>query len=258
MSDPISAHAARIRDQFSRQAVAFAALPAHSNAESLDLLASSAGLGPDDDLLDVACGPGLVACAFSPRVRTVRGLDLVESMLQRARARARSSGLTNVAFDLGDCTRLPYPDASFSRVVTRYSFHHLLDLALTLREMARVCRPGGTITVCDAAPARDKQVAYNRMEKLRDPSHAAALCPEQLQALFEGQGLRVQGQQQYRLEVALADSLAASFPEPGDAEKLRELFEKDLGVDELGVGVTRRGEALWFSFPILILSARAR
>jgi len=116
----------------------------------------------------------------------------------------------------------------------------------------------GAITVCDAAPARDKQVAYNRMERLRDPSHAAALCPEQLQALFEGQGLRVQGQQQYRLEVALADSLAASFPEPGDAEKLRELFEKDLGVDELGVGVTRRGEALWFSFPILILSARAR
>ena len=53
------------------------------------------------------------------------------------------------------------------------------------------------------------------MERLRDPSHAAALCPEQLQALFEGQGLRVQGQQQYRLEVALADSLAASFPSPG-------------------------------------------
>ena len=73
----------------------------------------------------------------------------------------------------------------------------------------------GAITVCDAAPARDKQVAYNRMERLRDPSHAAALCPEQLQALFEGQGLRVQGQQQYRLEVALADSLAASFPSPG-------------------------------------------
>jgi SAM-dependent methyltransferase len=256
MSDSKAAHAARIQDQFSRQAVPFAALPAHSSAEGFELLARSAQLGCDDELLDVACGPGLVACELAPRVKSVRGLDVVETMVEQARARAARLGLGNVTFDSGDCTQLPYADDSFSRVVTRYSFHHLLEPALTLREMARVCRPGGTITVCDAAPAREKRDAYNRMEKVRDPSHAAALCPEQLEDLFSAQGLQVESRAQYRLEVALEDSLAASFPAPGGAEKLREMFEKDLGVDEMGVGVSRRGEALWFSFPIMVLSAR--
>jgi len=256
MSNSKAAHEARIQDQFSRQARPFAAAEIHSSAQGFELFARSAELGPSDELLDVACGPGLVACEFSPRVKSVRGLDVVETMLEQARARAARLGLTNVTFDLGDCTRLPYPDASFSRVVTRYSFHHLLEPALTLREMVRVCRPGGTVTVCDAAPARDKRDAYNRMEKLRDPSHAAALCPEQLEALFTEQGLQVYNREQYRLEVALEDSLAASFPEPGAAEKLREMFEKDVGVDEMGVGATRRGQTLWFTFPIAILSAR--
>jgi SAM-dependent methyltransferase len=256
MSDSTAAHAARIQDQFSRQAMPFAAAPIHSSAEGFELLARSADLDANDDLLDVACGPGLVACEFAPRVKSVRGLDVVEDMLHQARARAARLGLTNVTFDSGDCTKLPYADASFSRVVTRYSFHHLLEPALTLREMVRVCRPGGTITVCDAAPAAEKRDAYNRMEKLRDPSHAAALCPEQLEALFAEQGLQIENRAQYRLEVALEDSLAASFPEPGGAEKLRAMFEQDVGVDELGVGAARRGQALWFSFPILVLSAR--
>src|SRR4051812_47869089 len=183
MSNPEAAHAARIQDQFSRQAQPFATAAIHSSAEGFELMARAAELGADDDLLDVACGPGLVACEFAPRVRSARGLDVVETMLEQARARAARLKLTNTTFDLGDCTKLPYADDSFSRVVTRYSFHHLLAPELTLREMARVCRPGGTITVCDAAPPREKRDAYNRMEKLRDPSHVAALCPEQLEAL---------------------------------------------------------------------------
>ena len=256
MSNLPGAHAARIQEQFSRQAEPFAAAPIHSSAQGFELLARCAELGASDDLLDVACGPGLVACEFAPRVKSARGLDVVPAMLERARARAAHLALTNVAFDSGECTQLPYPDASVSRVLTRYSFHHLLEPALTLREMVRVCRPGGIVTVCDAAPARDKRDAYNRMERLRDPSHAAALCPEQLEALFADQGLHVQQREQYRLEVALEDSLAASFPAPGGADKLREMFEKDLGVDEIVVGAHRRGQALWFSFPILILGAR--
>jgi SAM-dependent methyltransferase len=256
MSSSKAAHAARIQDQFSRQAQPFAAAAIHSSAEGFALLARAAELGASDELLDVACGPGLVACEFAPRVKSVRGLDVVESMLEQARARAARLGLTNAHFDLGDSTSLPYPDASFSRVLTRYSFHHLQEPAFTLREMARVCRPGGTITVCDAAPALEKRDAYNRMEKVRDPSHAAALCPEELARLFAEQGLQIYHRQQYRLEVALEDSLAGSFPEPGGADKLREMFEKDVGVDALGVGATFRGQALWFSFPIVILSAR--
>src|SRR6478735_4011573 len=98
MSDSKAAHAARIQDQFSLQALPFAALPAHSSAEGFELLARSAELGPDDELLDVACGPGLVACELAPRVKSVRGLDVVEAMVEQARARATRLGLGNETF----------------------------------------------------------------------------------------------------------------------------------------------------------------
>jgi len=254
-SSPLT-HAARIQDQFSRQAVPFAELPAHSNEEGLALLARTAVLGPDDDLLDVACGPGLVACAFAPLVRSVRGLDVVEAMLSQAKRRASQLGISNAAWDLGSASELPYADASFSKVLTRYSFHHLLDPYSTLAEMRRVCRPGGSITVCDVAPARDKLAQYDALETIRDPSHTHALCPEQHEELFARAGLSIRARAQYRLEMAVEDVVSASFPEPGGAEKVAELFRKDVGVDALGVGVEERQGRLWFAFPILILSAR--
>jgi ubiquinone/menaquinone biosynthesis C-methylase UbiE len=58
-----------ILDQFTKQAVPFAEMPAHSNEESIRLLIDMAQTGPEDDVLDVACGPTLVAC---PEARVER------------------------------------------------------------------------------------------------------------------------------------------------------------------------------------------
>lgn len=228
----------------------------HSSEEGLRLLARAAELGPNDAVLDVACGPGLVACALAPLVKTMRGLDVVDAMLEQATSRAAKAGLGNVAFEKGDATRLPFPDESFDRVITRYSLHHLLEPEITLREMARVCRKGGTITVCDVAPAREKLAYYNELEKIRDPSHTSALCPEELAALFTRARLTPHAREQYRLETQVEEIVNASFPDPGGAEKLRKMFSADVGVDALGVGVENRNGALMFAFPILILSAR--
>jgi ubiquinone/menaquinone biosynthesis C-methylase UbiE len=95
-----------------------------------------------DTVLDVCCGPGIVVCAFAPHVRQATGLDFTPVMLDRARALAAEHGLRNVALDQGDAYALPYPDGSFTIVVTRYSLHHLDDPAAALREMVRVCAPG--------------------------------------------------------------------------------------------------------------------
>lgn len=53
-----------ILDQFTQQTIPFAELPAHSNDEAIRLLIDMAGIGPEDTVLDVACGPGLVACSL--------------------------------------------------------------------------------------------------------------------------------------------------------------------------------------------------
>ena len=68
----------------------------------------------------MACGPGLVACEVARVARHVTGVDLTRAMIEQAEARQSSLGLTNLTWAVGDAQPLAFPDASFSRVITRY------------------------------------------------------------------------------------------------------------------------------------------
>jgi ubiquinone/menaquinone biosynthesis C-methylase UbiE len=243
-----------ILDQFTRQAVPFAQMPAHSNDEANRLLIDMTQVGPEDDVLDVACGPGLVACPLAEVARHVTGLDLTPAMIEQAQVKQRSKGLTNLTWLVGDAVPLPFHDAAFSVVVTRYSFHHFLDPKAVLVQMVRVCRPGGQVAVIDVFTSSPEQAeAYNRVEKLRDPSHVRALSLEELMGLCHDAGLRDVKTAFFKLEVPLEELLARSFPNPGDADRIRQTFAEDIGVDRLGVGAHRRDGAIHFSFPIVVV-----
>jgi ubiquinone/menaquinone biosynthesis C-methylase UbiE len=248
-----------ILDQFTRQAVPFSEMPAHSNDEANRLLIDLVRIGPEDDVLDVACGPGLVACPLAEVARHVTGLDLTPAMIEQAQARQRSKGLTNLTWIVGDAVPLPFPDATFSVVITRYSFHHFLDPKTVLAEMVRVCRPAGRVAVIDVFTRSPEQAeAYNRVEKLRDPSHVRALSLEELTGLCDDADLRDLRTAFFRLELKLEDVLARSFPNPGDADRIRLTLEEDIGVDRLGVGAHRRDGAIHFAFPIVVIAARRK
>jgi ubiquinone/menaquinone biosynthesis C-methylase UbiE len=254
MSDRAEQQRRLIRDQFTRQAVPFAEMPAHSHDEANHLLINMAAIGAEDTVLDVACGPGLVACTLAEVARHVTGLDLTPAMIEQAQARQRAKGLTNLAWLVGDAVPLPFPDASFSVVLTRYSFHHFLDPEAVLAEMVRVCRPGGRVAVIDVFTSSLEQAeAYNRVEKLRDPSHVRALSLDELTELCRDAGLWNVRTAFYKLGVSLEEVLARSFPNPGDADRIRQIFADDIGVDRLGVGAHRRDSMIHFAFPIVVL-----
>lgn len=156
----MTSHRDVILDQFTRQATPFATAPGIKDEAALALVVEFSGVGPTDTVLDVACGPGILVCAFARVARHVTGIDITPAMLDRARALQRDHGLTNVTWQQGDVSPLPYPDASFTVVVSRYAFHHFLDPRAALAEMARVCAPGGTVVVVDAAPAPEKVAAF--------------------------------------------------------------------------------------------------
>ena len=90
MSDRHEEQRRLILDQFTRQAVPFAEMPAHSNEESVRLLIDMAEIGPEDTVLDVACGPGLVACPLAEVARHVTGIDRTPAMIEQAQAKQRS------------------------------------------------------------------------------------------------------------------------------------------------------------------------
>jgi SAM-dependent methyltransferase len=102
-------------------------------------------------VLDVGCGSGsmsrLIARSF-PDVE-VTGIDIREQYLDYARARARAEGITNLTFERADVFALPFPDASFDLVWSKYLLQWLREPKAALAEFKRVARSGGHVVSCD-------------------------------------------------------------------------------------------------------------
>ena len=250
-----SEHQDAILDQFTRQAVPFSTAPGIKDEHALRLVVEFSGAGANDTVLDVACGGGLVVCAFAPAVRHATGIDLTPAMLERARALAAARGLTNVAWRLGDVLPLPYPDRAFSIVTCRFAFHHFLEPGAVLREMARVCAPGGRVVVVDSAPAPDKAAEFNRLEKLRDPSHVRAMPLAELKDLYGQAALPAPRVTSYRLESELESLLARSFPRPEDVPEIRRIFAQAVDVDRPDIHARRDGALIRYGYPVAVLAA---
>src|SRR5271167_4515798 len=243
-------HRDLILDQFTRQATVFSTAPAITDEDALRMIVEAARPAPDDRLLDVACGPGLVVCAFAPNVQEATGIDVTPAMLERARKLAADKVFVNVAWRQGDVYSLPYEDASFTIVTTRFSFHHFLDPAAVLREMVRVCAAGGRIVVADDYASEDpaKAAAFNRLEKLRDPSHSRCLTLTELRGLFVAAGLGEPDATFYELRGDVPGLLARSFPNPGDDLKIIEMFKASAADDRLGVPVRLDEDKIYYAY----------
>jgi hypothetical protein len=79
------------------------------------------------------------------------------------------------------------------------------------------------------------------------------LALEELTALLTQAGLRDVRTQLYKHEVELEQVLQRSFPNPGDADTIRQMFAEDLGVDRLGVGAHQREGTIHYAYPIAVV-----
>ena len=252
----MGSHNSRILDQFTRQAAPFAAAAAIRNQEALDRIVQWCGAGTDDTVLDVACGPGLLACAFAKVAKHATGIDMTPAMLEQARKTQQEQGLKNVTWQQGDVYSLPFPPEQFSIVSSRFVFHHLQDPLAALKEMKRVCKPGGKIVVADMSPSPEKADALNAAELLRDPSHVRSMPTDELRGLFEQAGLGIPQLLSYRMEGEFEDLMSRSFPNEGDAERLRTIYVDSIDNDTLDLNTRRADAKIFYSLPVAVLMAR--
>jgi SAM-dependent methyltransferase len=114
-----------------------------------------ADIHPHHRVLDLGCGTGTMAILVRQRrpESTVVGVDGDPKVLKVARAKAAKASLS-IQFDESLAERLPYPDASFDRVLSSLVLHHLTrDEKLgALREVHRVLKPGGCFHLADFGP----------------------------------------------------------------------------------------------------------
>lgn len=99
------------------------------------------GVGPGTRLLDVGCGAGAALVVARAIGAEVAGLDASTALVRIARDR-----LPGARVEVGEMEALPFGDGAFDRVVSFNSFQFAADLAQALREAARTCRHGGTVT----------------------------------------------------------------------------------------------------------------
>ncbi|HEY8475458.1 MAG TPA: methyltransferase domain-containing protein [Chloroflexota bacterium] len=230
-------HKRVVREAFTKQAPAYAAAPVIADPERVARLVKAVGPHPEARVLEVATGPGHVALGFAAVCREVVGLDLTPAQLAIAERLRQERGVDNVRFQIGDAEQLPFDDQHFDVVVCRLAFHHFQNPLRVLREMARVCRLGGTIAVEDLVVSEhaERGAFQNRFERLRDPSHVRAYPLSGLLALFKSAGLEVEHVYTDALLQELERWLATSQTPPDRAALVRAMLERDAAEDLSGV-----------------------
>jgi phosphatidylethanolamine/phosphatidyl-N-methylethanolamine N-methyltransferase len=101
-------------------------------------------LFPQAELLEVGVGTGL-SFPLLPKNISITAIDLSQKMLDKAEQRAASLGMNNVELIKMDATRLDFPDHTFDRVLAAYFVSTVPDPVAVVKEMKRVCRPGGSL-----------------------------------------------------------------------------------------------------------------
>jgi ubiquinone/menaquinone biosynthesis C-methylase UbiE len=233
----ISNHNEKIVDQHTQQAPGYAQLTQSMSGDKRAERHEVIGARPDDELLDIACGPGSLTLALAPHVARAIGFDITPAMLEQARAAQVKAGLQNTEWAQGDAATLPFADDSFSLFTCSAAFHHFENPAEILAEMARVCRPGGRIVVSDVTPDAEKTTAYDRLEKMRDPSHRHAHSVAELEELGHSIELgKPLTHTSLTGPMPFESILATSFPDVHTREELLLLMREDAigGEDRLG------------------------
>jgi SAM-dependent methyltransferase len=109
-------------------------------------------LRPGLSVLEIGCGPGTITADLAERVApgTVLAIDQVADVLDVAHAEVQRRNLSNVSFAIADVHKLDLPDGTFEVVHAHQVLQHVADPVGALREMRRVCRPGGVVAARDA------------------------------------------------------------------------------------------------------------
>jgi SAM-dependent methyltransferase len=151
-----------------------------------------AGVEPGQVVLDIGSGAGIDCLIAAERVGPtgrVIGLDMTPEMIERATQNARDAGVGHVEFRLGDAERMPVEDGAVDWVISNCVINLSPDKPAVFREIARVLRPGGRISISDI-------VAANLPEALRQSRDAwtgclaGAISEEEYRAGLAAAGLR--------------------------------------------------------------------
>ncbi len=164
----------------------------HSDQLHLDKLMEFLEIEDDERYLDLGTGNGYLAFEMARRYRNVivTGLDIAEKSINLNNQIVEENSFPNVMFNSYDGTRLPYSDAKFRGIISRYAFHHFPDPELSIREIRRILKKGGFFIFSDPMTyPEDKYGFIDRYQELKDDGHWHFYYEDEVVELFRRFGL---------------------------------------------------------------------
>lgn len=196
-------HVHSIKRSFGPQAHAYLTSTVHAQGEDLAWLAGSVAPLTDAVVLDLGCGAGHASFAVASVANKVVAYDITQSMLDVVTSAARTQNLDKIYTQQGTVEHLPFEDASFDCVISRYSAHHWVDVRLALKEVRRVLKQGGKVCFVDVVggPQPLLDTHLQAVELLRDPSHVRNYTEQEWLGLFEAACLPALVTHRWRLPI---------------------------------------------------------
>ncbi len=199
-----------VEAQFGPRAEAYLQSTVHSQGADLagfaTLLSESAG----GRLLDLGCGGGHMSFAAAPHMGEVVAYDLSPEMLAVVARAAAERGFGAIRTEQGGAESLPFADAGFDWVASRFSAHHWSDWTAGLREAFRVLKPGGRGVFIDVVspgvPVLDTYI--QAVEILRDTSHVRDYARAEWEAALASAGFVTEASRAHRLRMEFASWIA--------------------------------------------------
>lgn len=239
---------------------AYAASAVHVDGPSLPRLLELARPTLEDRCLDIGTGTGHTAARLAPLAGEVIALDPEPDMLDSARE--RYGHLPNVRFLQAPGHETGLQDGTVDLVTARHTLHHHRDVAATLREVARVLRPGGRFVLVDeVTPDPAVDAWFDALERARDETHVRAYTVEEWRAMLAAAGLRwIEGDADVRYHQQVDTWIGLMHLGPGREGRLRRLFRRAGARERRLFDITYAdGEAVRFALPMaVVLAVRPR